>query len=1010
MINISPAVRISSGLVMFTLSVILIADLIGMVPKKNTMTLELRQKICESLAVQLSVAASYSRFDIVKTSLETFVSRNDSVVAASMSKVDGGIAAEYGDFVKFNNVSAKTTSEENMVVVPIYTGEEQWGSVNVEFKSLYSSSIFSIFTDSILGILLFVSFGCFIGYMFILKKSLSVLDPKKVMPDRVCAAFNALSEGVVILDNKEQIIMANNAFAEKMDKTTDDLLGINVSSMKWKHMGREQRQSNEAMPWKYALKDGVRKMGVALNLATNSEGVRLLSTNCAPIQDDNGNTKGALVTFDDVTGLEETNVLLENAVTTLRKNEMEIKHKNSELEVLATRDSLTGCYNRRAFFDLFKHALEESVKKGSSLSVLMVDIDLFKSINDRFGHSVGDEAIRLVSDVLNNHCDNENAVVGRYGGEEFCVMLPESDVDDAFKVAERLRQAIQTSSYNVYEKDCSITASFGLVSNNDKVTSCKEMLDLADKALYIAKESGRNKVIIWEQDNAVTNVNDTNDTNDTNVNDSNIIDKDEYNNASDSEKILLLKNKVAVLHDRLTNQASSDVTDKKQTIDPITRLPSMLIFKDRVNQAIAHSIRTKTLISVATLNIDMFSRINETMGQVAGDEFLRLAGQRLTDILRSSDTVALMASPDDSRSSLSRLRNDEFVLLLTGLEDVEALTYIIQRIQNKFKGKVKVTGNDVYVTTSIGLAVCFQDGETADLLIENSGRAQRQAKTLPGRSNFQFYSLEVNRMVIDQMQLEIDLHDAINQNQFILYYQPKLDLELNTITSLEALVRWEHAEKGMVFPDNFIPVAEKTGMIVEIGKWCLHSACKQTKKWVDMGATNIRTSVNISALEFSNEGFKETVLSALRESGLNPRNLDIEITESTIMADQNAANILIDELRFLGLTITLDDFGSGYSSLSYFGHLEMDWLKLDRAFLLDAMDNKRSRMMYSGIVKMVRETGVKVVSEGVETQEQFSYISDLNVDEMQGHILSEPVNVESMTNLLFPDSLVQKEM
>jgi len=217
------------------------------------------------------------------------------------------------------------------------------------------------------------------------------------------------------------------------------------------------------------------------------------------------------------------------------------------------------------------------------------------------------------------------------------------------------------------------------------------------------------------------------------------------------------------------------------------------------------------------------------------------------------------------------------------------------------------------------------------------------------------------------------------------------------------LIRWKHPTKGLIPPNLFIPVAEKTGMILDIGKWCLQTACKQTKLWVEMGSKNIRTSVNVSVVEFSDSYFKNNVLSALKESGLDARHLEIEITESTVMADQEATHKLIDELRYMGITVTLDDFGTGYSSLSYFGNLELDWLKLDRSFLLKAMENYRSRKIYSSIVKMVHATGVKVVSEGVETQEQYDYINDLNIDEIQGYLIGKPDDADVMTDLLFPD-------
>ena len=1000
--KISPSVRVSFGLVMFTLSVILVADLFGIVPKKDAMTLDFRKKICEALAVQLSVAASHSEFEFVKTTLEVFVDRNEDVVAASMRKVDGTAIAEFGDFVDsgINDFDvAKSKSTDDIVVVPVFAGAEQWGSVNVEFKSIYGVGQFSFLTDSILGILLFVAFGSFAGYLFILRKTLKVLDPKSVVPDRVRTAFNTLSEGVLIIDDKEQIIMANNAFAEKINKNADDLLGVNASSFKWKHINRELREADSKMPWVFAIKEGVNKIGVALRLSTRGSGVRSLSTNCAPIHDDNGKTRGALITFDDVTDIQETNVLLENAVSTLKTNESEIKRKNAELEVLAARDSLTGCYNRRAFFDLFETAYDESEKTENPLACIMLDIDHFKSINDRFGHTIGDEAIRLIADVLNNHCEHEGAIVGRYGGEEFCIALPDADINIAADVAERLRQVIQLTSEGFCAENVTITASFGLSCKSAAVSDCSQILEQADEALYVAKESGRNKVIKWQQDNSVTGINEAVviDINDKSI-------KDSHFAAENNGKISLLQKEVEGLQNKLRELEKSAGPDEAATIDLITKLPSKLIFMDRVNQAVAYSVRTEKLMAVATLNIDMFSRINDTMGKAIGDDFLRAVGHRLKSILRRSDTVAPLLSPGQAGPSVTRLRDDEFALLLTGLEDLESISYIIKRIQNKFAGKIEVSGNEIYVTTSIGVAMYPQDGEDAETLVVNSRRAQKLAKKQTGRNNFQFYSVLDNGKIIDQMQIEIDLHNAIEEQQFVLFYQPKLEVKSGNITSVEALIRWQHPTKGMVFPDAFIPAAEKTGMILDMGKWCLLEACNQTKQWVDMGATNIRVSVNASAVEFTDVDFMDNVLHSLKISGLDASNLEIEITESTIMADQEAACRLIEELRFHGVTITLDDFGTGYSSLSCFGNLKLDWLKLDRSFLLEAMRNVRSKIIYSSIVKMVHAAGVKVVSEGVETQEEYAYIKDLEVDELQGYLLSKAVDAETVKAIIFPES------
>ncbi|MGD8802099.1 MAG: sensor domain-containing diguanylate cyclase, partial [Gammaproteobacteria bacterium] len=452
---ISPAIRVSVGLVMFTLSILLIADLIGVIPKKDQILLDARKKVCESLAVQLSVATTSSDNFIVNTTLKSFVKRNDDVLAASMIRVNGDIVAEFGEFKSIGNTDwHNETSNKNIVVIPIYSSTERWGSVNVEFVHA-NSGIFDILTDSILGLLIFVAITSIVGYIFILRKALHVLDPKAVVPERVRSAFNTLAEGVLILDDKEQIMMANDAFAKHVDKDPDTLVGAKASTMKWK---LRKSETEDQLPWINSLQGGIKKIGVALNLATPHMGIRAMSTNSAPILDDAGKTRGALVTFDDITDVEESNLLLENAVSTLQKNDAEIRRKNKELEVLASRDPLTGCYNRRAFFDLLEGMFKQAARTNTDLVVIMVDIDHFKTINDRFGHSVGDEAIRMVSEVLNSNV-SEGAIVGRYGGEEFCVALPNTDLCKGKDISESFRSMIKTTSKDFCGKDVIITAS-----------------------------------------------------------------------------------------------------------------------------------------------------------------------------------------------------------------------------------------------------------------------------------------------------------------------------------------------------------------------------------------------------------------------------------------------------------------------------------------------------------------------------------------------------------------------
>ena len=990
---ISPAVRISFGLVFFTLSVLLIADLLGMVPKKEAMLLEARKKVCESLAVQMSIAASISDEYVLDETLRSFVDRNEDVIAASMRKVSGEVLIEHGEFknVEYRHLIDQKSSD-NFVVIPIFNRSEEWGTVSVEFAD-YSTSVLDRLGMSIFGLLLFVALSSLLGYIFILRKTLRVLDPKAVVPDRVRSAFNALAEGVLILDDKEQIMMANDAFARQIDKEPDTLVGAKASAMKWKMLKTEDKQ--DQLPWVSSLKDGERKVGVALNLATPHKGVRSMSTNSAPIQDDAGKTRGALVTFDDITDVEESNVLLENAVNTLQKNDAEIRRKNQELEVLASRDALTGCFNRRAFFDLLEEMFKQADRTNTDLACVMVDIDHFKSINDRFGHSVGDEAIRMVSEILNG-CDLGGAIVGRYGGEEFCVALPGAGLSRAKTLAEEFRSRIRKTSADFCGKEISITASFGVANIETGMTGISQLLDHADRALYAAKESGRNRVVTWlEHDDLVTR--EDRERKGTSVQGDQ--HAHEGHDGENSDDARLLKHRISELEAEIRQKESEYL--KHQFTDPITDLPTRVIFEDRVSQAMAYANRADNILAVAILNIDMFSRINNTLGQVVGDEFLKVVGQRLKTILRRSDTVASMVAPGQAGPSLSRLHDDEFALLLTGLDSIESLTYIIKRVQERFSGKIDVAENELFVTTTIGIALYPSDGSSSQTLIENARSAQKHAKSMVGKNNYQFYSQEINQRIIEQMKLEIDLHNAIEKDQFRLIYQPKFDGKTERIQSLEALVRWDHPERGLVTPNQFIPAAEKTGLVVDIGYWSLHAACRQAKVWVDMGAAHLRVSVNISAVEFANEKFVHSIKQVLSQYDLDPAHLEIEVTETTVMSDLDKSVQIIEELRFMGVTVSLDDFGTGYSSFNYLGRLNLDWIKIDRSFLVDAINHKRTKTLYSGMVSMAREIGLKIVSEGIETQEEYNYVRKLGVDEMQGYLLSKPLDANNVTSALF---------
>ncbi|PUB91699.1 MAG: PAS domain S-box protein, partial [gamma proteobacterium symbiont of Ctena orbiculata] len=413
MFRISPTIKITIGLVMLTLSILLLGRLIGFVPDEDKTALQARKQFCESLAVQVSSAASKNDLEILRTTLETVVERNDDVLSVSLSN-NRGVSLIAGDHEKHWVDVPLDKSTSTHVRVPILTNRSRWGTLEVAFAPLNRESDLPLGTLG--GLLLFVALMGFVLYMIFIKRTLRELDPKAVIPERVRSAFNALSEGLIILDEKDQIILANDSFTEKVNIEEDALIGLRADELAWRK--REKGIKADVFPWRTSMQNMERKTGIPMHLQLVNKNERTFSVNTAPIFDGKGRPRGVLATFDDMTDLEKKHRELQSTLEKLRTSEKALRDKTVELELLATRDSLTGCYNRRAFFEKYDALFESAVKEGTGLVFMMIDIDHFKSINDQYGHANGDKVIKFIAETLIVNSRPED-VVGRYGGEEF---------------------------------------------------------------------------------------------------------------------------------------------------------------------------------------------------------------------------------------------------------------------------------------------------------------------------------------------------------------------------------------------------------------------------------------------------------------------------------------------------------------------------------------------------------------------------------------------------------------
>ncbi len=438
-----------------------------------------------------------------------------------------------------------------------------------------------------------------------------------------------------------------------------------------------------------------------------------------------------------------------------------------------------------------------------------------------------------------------------------------------------------------------------------------------------------------------------------------------------------------------------DISERKQheetllhqvSHDGLTGLPNRALILDRLQQAIAHTRRSGRLLAVAYLDLDRFKDVNDTLGHGAGDALLCEAAARIGAALREDDTIG-------------RQGGDEFILLLPDLVQLGDAIVVAEKILAALAQPFAMNGREIYVTASIGLSICPLDADDAETLLRHADVAMYRAKE-EGRNTFRFYVPEMDAQMHTRIEIEHDLRLALKRRELVLHYQPRVSLASGAVLGFEALVRWNHPRDGLLGPDRFIGVAEATGLITPLGDWVLEEACRRTRQWQTQGLPEIRVAVNLSARQFRDPGLVERVQRVIADTGLDPAHLELEITESTVMQDSEAAAGTLRALKALGITLSVDDFGTGYSSLSYLKLFPIDALKIDRSFVRDIVTDPGDASIVRAIVNLSHSLGLSVVAEGVEDAEQAAFLRDAGCDEVQGYWFSRPLAEASAENLL----------
>jgi predicted signal transduction protein with EAL and GGDEF domain len=444
--------------------------------------------------------------------------------------------------------------------------------------------------------------------------------------------------------------------------------------------------------------------------------------------------------------------------------------------------------------------------------------------------------------------------------------------------------------------------------------------------------------------------------------------------------------------------------------DGLTGLPNRRLFNEHLGKALARSRRKGTEFAVLFIDIDNFKLINDTIGHQAADDVLRELARSLSVLIRDDDmlglyhdenvdTTATISLEPVGDAVLSRLGGDEFVVLLPDTRDRFAAGTVARRILAHFEQPISAGGHEVFVTASIGIATYPEDGLTSDLLIRNADTAMYHAKQ-QGKAAFQYYSAAMNAASVERLTLETGLRHALEDGSLALHYQPQIDVGTGRIVGAEALLRWEHPQRGYISPSSFIPIAEACGLIVPIGEWVLERACAQAAEWRRAGLPPIPIAVNVSGVQFHRQDLCDVVRRKLDAFGLDPSVLHIEITETAIVAARERAIALLGQLRELGVRVALDDFGTGYSSLSYLKSFPIDTVKIDRSFVAEMLTDHTTASIVEAIVSMTRILGLSVVAEGVEDQSQFAFLQRVGCDVVQGFYVSGAVPAEQFAKLL----------
>ena len=456
---------------------------------------------------------------------------------------------------------------------------------------------------------------------------------------------------------------------------------------------------------------------------------------------------------------------------------------------------------------------------------------------------------------------------------------------------------------------------------------------------------------------------------------------------------------VGAIHDVTHRTDAEEQIRRLAYYDTLTGLPNRLLFLQRLHTAIGHAERTGQKVALIFVDLDNFKRVNDTMGHAAGDELLQVVSSRLVSSIRVLDSISRTAALDSDGPSIARLGGDEFTVMVSEVACADDAAAIARRLVDALAESITIQGTELYVGGSVGIALYPDDGADIDTLLKNADTAMYRAKE-SGKGSFHFYDPSMTERAMQRLATEVQLRHAIEREEFVLHYQPRIEIATGRIVGAEALLRWQHPERGLVMPEEFIGLAEECNLVVPIGSWVIAAACRQMEAWRNAGLPQVATAINLAASHLREASLPDEVARALSRQGLTAGTLEVEVTESVMLSDPEDSIRNAARLHALGVRLALDDFGMGYSSLSYLKRLPVSCLKIDRTFIAEMMNDRGSAGIVTAIIAMAHTLGLNVVAEGVEHEAQLKMLRTLDCDEFQGFLHSQPVTADAFAAML----------